>query len=194
MRPFEGKLFELTPEWEKYLADELGFDVSHLHVARARVAEDGRIAYPILSPLGTRRGYVLRSYDGGEPKALTRMDVEEPHSSYYTASKWEKKPEVWVVEDIPSAIRAARYVDCVAACGMPNDSVVNELAAHYRQVVWALDADATAQALRIHREYAILFEKSRVEVLDTDLKDMEEDELCQRLSGEGEQMWVPVNE
>lgn len=176
---YEGAVQDMNDATSAVLADRVGFDSDHLIVAKARVAEDGRVAFPIIGPLGTRRGWVLRAYDGREPKALTRMDIEEPHTSWYTASRWERGQTVWLVEDIPSAVRAARYVDCIALCGTGcNDATVGEISAHYRNVVWALDADATTTALKQHRKWSLFFETSRVQVLERDFKDTEEEILC----------------
>ena len=177
--PYEGELDYLPEEWLDYLDKKIGFKQWHITESGAMLAVgENRVAFPIYSPMGLRRGWVLRSY---EPtayiKALTRMDVDEPHLSYYRPNN---SPLVVVVEDIPSAVRAARYVDSVALCGSGCSlDYASEISAHYRHVVWALDEDATAQSLRLMRQHKLLFETSRVLVLQEDLKDMKEDDLCQ---------------
>ena len=89
-----------------------------------------------------------------------------------------------IVEDIPSAARAARYGNAIALLGTGvGADYAGEIAAHRTRIVWALDADATAQALRLQRRYSLLFEESYVKVLRCDLKDMPEEELKQ-LMGE----------
>ncbi len=178
LKPFTGALHELTDEWREYLHGEVGFDAEHVRVARARRTDEGRIAFPILDPIGKRRGFCLRSYTGGVPKALTRMDTHEPHTSYYRADEWERGPECWLVEDIPSAVRAARYVDTVALLGTTmTDEAAEEVAKYYRRVVWALDADATTTALAQRRTWALHFQDASVQVLECDLKDMTEENL-----------------
>jgi hypothetical protein len=75
-------------------------------------------------------------------------------------------------------------VDSVALLGTGcNTEYATEIAAHYKHVVWALDDDATAQALRLMRKHGLLFESSRVLVLQEDLKDMKEEELCELIGG-----------
>ena len=180
--PYDGELEYLDAEWREYLGTKIGWKDWHMEQGRPMYAPDEhRIAYPIFSPMGLRRGWVLRSYDPcARRKALTRMDIEEPHLSYYRPNN---SPHVVVVEDIPSAVRAARYVDSVALCGGgAGPDYVMEIAAHYRNVTWALDADATAWSIKLMRKYAMLFENSNVLVLEKDIKDEEEDKLCDMLS------------
>lgn len=180
--PFEGELEYLDDEWIKYLGRKIGFTDRHLDIGRPMYApEEHRIAFPIFSPLGRRRGWSLRSYNHAEPKALTRMDVAEPHMSWYRQSP--EDGTIMVVEDPPSAIRAAIYRNSVALLGTGcGPDYAQELAAHARHVVWALDADATTESLRLHRKYGLMFESSRVLVLEKDLKDMDEEQLCQTLT------------
>jgi len=91
-------------------------------------------------------------------------------------------PVILAVEDIPSAVRAARYVDTVALLGTGcNTDYATEISSMYRHIVWALDEDATGQALKLMRKHALLFETSRVLVLEEDLKDMKEERLCELL-------------
>lgn len=180
--PFMGELEYLSDDWKDYLAQKIGWTEWHMGQGRPMYApEEHRVAYPVFSPMGLRRGWVLRSYEPYERlKALTRMDIEEPHLSYYRPNN---SPHVVVVEDIPSAVRASRYVDAVALCGGGcGPDYAMEIAAHYRNVVWALDADATAMAIKLCRRYAMLFDTSRVQVLERDLKDEKEKRLMEILS------------
>ena len=143
--------------------------------------DEDRVAYPIFSPLGARRGWVLRSYDAScQTKALTRMDLDEPHLSWY---RTKSNDFCVVVEDIPSAVRASCYTDAVALCGTGcGPDYAMELAAHCPNIVWALDADATAQSIKLMRRYAMLFSTSNVLVLEQDFKNMTEEEIQWKLS------------
>lgn len=186
-RPYDGPLEALTDEQVAYLHDKVGWTEQHIAMARPRWApEKGRYAFPILDPMGTRRGYVLRSYDpdiGDAPKALTRMDRPEPHLSWYR--HFGDPATVLVVEDIPSAVRAGMYVHTVSLVGTGcGPDYINEIVAHSRNVVWALDADATALAVKWNRKYTLLFDSSRVLPLERDLKDMDEKSLRRLLEKE----------
>ena len=172
-RRWEGELAPLGADARRRIA---GFDEDHFTTARAAwaVAEQ-RVAFPILSPVGERRGWVLRSYLGASPKALTYLDREDSlRLSHYP----RKRSMVVVVEDIPSAVRAARYMSSVALLGTScNLESAEELARHYDHVVWALDADAVNQGRRLRREYNLVVRTSSVLLLAKDLKDMSEAEL-----------------
>lgn len=89
-----------------------------------------------------------------------------------------------MVEDIPSAVRASRYVSSVALLGT---SCTIEYAAEIKSfctsVVWALDEDATEIAIKHHRKHGILFDSSEVLCLPKDFKDMDEEELETILAG-----------
>lgn len=182
LAPYDGALECLTNEWKDYLARKIGWTEWHMEQGLPRYAPDeDRIAYPIFSPMGLRRGWVLRSYEPfAACKTLTRMDVEEPHLSYYRPNN---TPRIVIVEDIPSAVRAAKYTDAVALCGggLGPDSAM-EIASHWDSVLWALDADATVSAIRLHMKYKVLFKhRSQVLILERDLKDEEEERLCEIL-------------
>lgn len=175
-RPYTGVIESLPDEVKTPLYNELGFDDWHTEMGRPMWApEDLRVAFPILNPMGTRDGWCLRSYSGQEPKSLTRMDVARPSHSYYGCNTG---PTI-VVEDIPSALRASRYLNSIAllGTGLGNDAAI-EIAANRSDVIFALDKDATAQALRLQSRHRLLFNNSSVLFLGTDLKDMNEDDLA----------------
>lgn len=180
---YEGELVPLTEEWHDYLGNKVGFDEWHLKESGAMLAvEENRVAYPIYGPMGVRRGWSLRSYEQFcEPKSRTHMDDPSAvHLSYYRSCGTST---VLIVEDIPSAVRASRYIDAVALLGTACPiEYAAEIREHYAHVVWALDEDATFKALSLSRQHTLLFESSRVLVLQEDLKDLEEEELCDLLS------------
>ena len=174
VRPYLGPLSYLTEEQEQFLEGRIGWTELHRTIGRPMWAEEkGRYAFPIFGPLGQRRGYVLRAYDGSEPKALTRMELEEPHISWYVGRR--EPSDVVVVEDIPSAVRIAPYRNSASLCGTGlGPDYALELAAHTRRIVLALDADATAEAIRVAGKYRLMFESVEIMVLDQDFKDMDE--------------------
>ena len=89
-----------------------------------------------------------------------------------------------VVEDIPSAVRAAAYCNSVALCGTGcGTEAVAEIAQTSQRVIWALDADATGVAVELQRRHSLMFAESKVLVLERDLKDMTEEELCHLMNG-----------
>lgn len=180
VRPYRGELRHLEPEEEQFLLERIGWTEEHRAMARPMYApEESRYALPIFGPMGTRRGYVLRSYDDVKTKALTRLELPEPHMSWYMH---KSDTPVVVVEDIPSAVRVALYSNALALNGTGvSPGYANEIAAHTRSVVWALDADATGEAIKLHRKFGMLFDNSRIQILECDFKDMPEKEIKEML-------------
>jgi hypothetical protein len=178
VRPFEGPLRALTEQEASFLEEKIGwYELHRRTIGRVRFEpEAGRYAFPVFGPDKRRRGWVFRSWDDFvRTKALTHMDRDEPHISWY---RTQQDGETWIVEDIPSAARIALYRDSLALCGTTcGDDYIAEIAAHTDEVVWALDEDATAKAIKFHRKYGALFESSRVQPLEKDAKDMTEPEL-----------------
>jgi hypothetical protein len=179
--PFTGELRELNDEEKAFLEARVGFKEQHLLASAVRyAAEEARYAFPIFAPTGARRGWVLRAYGdiGVQRKALTRLDREEPHLSWYSGSEFSNR--VLIVEDIPSAVRASLHFPgwVVSICGGGvGPDYIREITAYGRRIVWAFDGDATASALRHHRTYGVCFESSTILPLTEDLKDLSELEL-----------------
>ena len=178
LNPYRGALRRCTEDEGLYLYHKIGWDGAHNDIASPMYApEINRYAFPIYDPLGLRRGYVLRSYSkAATPKALTHMDRDEPHMSWYRTLP--ANSTVVVVEDIPSAVRVAKYVNAVALSGTGcSHNYALEIAAHARHVVWALDADALTQCVKLHKKSQLLFEASEVLPIPKDFKDMSEAEI-----------------
>ena len=90
------------------------------------------------------------------------------------------------MEDIPSAVRLAKYTGAVSLQGTDFcDDTINEIAEETQSVVWALDEDATQKAIKYCKKYRLMFKHSRVQPLIKDIKNMEEKEL-QTLLGVGD--------
>lgn len=137
----------------------------------------GRVAMSMRSPKYTHRGWVLRSItktDGA--KALTFVDEGQEGISWYRTSP---HTGTIIVEDIPSAIRASKYMNAVALCGtgigLERAQEIAEFAP--RPVVMALDQDATNLSFKWARKYSLLWGTVVVQPLKKDLKDMEDEDL-----------------
>jgi hypothetical protein len=87
------------------------------------------------------------------------------------------------VEDIPSAVRAAKYVNAVALLGTQiSDDAAMELSLHTNGVVIALDQDATKISFKLYNKYRGLWKKTTVQPLKQDLKNMSEADLKELLT------------
>ena len=132
----------------------------------------------IRSPKFMHRGWVLRDIRGmARTKALTYIDEGEVPISWYKHQ--DKTQPLILVEDIPSAVRAAKYVSSVALLGthLGIDRIEEIVQQNFTRVRIALDQDATEKAFRHLRKWGAFFNEVDVLPLPKDLKDMTEDEL-----------------
>ena len=185
--PYRGPLMSLDKDQEEFLEGRIGWGAAERALGRPLWApEVGRYAFPINTPQGRVRGYVLRSYDPGQgAKAWTRMTkADEPCASYY---RQFSEDSVLLVEDIPSAVRAAQYTNVVALLGVGNMAIMEEIKeAGFKKVTWALDADAYSTSLKKHARFKHFFDSSAVIKLKKDLKDMTPKEVYLVLKDVGE--------
>jgi len=136
----------------------------------------GRVAMSVRSPSDTHRGWVLRAIGQGQrTKVLNFMEKRESLSWYKTHPH---APTV-LVEDIPSAVRGARYTNTVALLGTGvGSSRAKEISQHATgPVIVALDQDATNQSFQIARKWGLLWGDVKVLPLIKDLKNLQEEEL-----------------
>lgn len=138
----------------------------------------GRIAMSIRSPMYVHRGWVLRAVNpNSKKKALTFVDEGEQGISWY---KTQPQRGTVIVEDIPSAVRASKYINAVAllGTGVGEDRAL-EIATHApRPIIMALDQDATELSFKWAQKYKLLWEDVKVYPLKNDIKNMEEDRIC----------------
>lgn len=174
IRRYERPLEPMDPVW---LENRFGWDHRTIQVSGAMWApRDDRVAYPVFGPLGLRRGWMLRSYNGATPKCIMYKEVVGPSLSWYVPRP--ASPTVFVVEDIPSAVTCHMYDRNAVAINSSGIGweAVEEIRDNFSSVVWAFDADNTMGAIEHHRKYGGLFNISSVRVLDKDIKDMNYDE------------------
>jgi len=142
----------------------------------------GRIAMSIRGPKYNHRGWVLRDIRGNaRVKALTYLDKKEESLSWYKTHP--DQPTV-LVEDIPSAVRASRYVNSIALLGTAIGIGKALEIAEYgtRPIILALDQDATRQSFKHLTRYGLMWEDTRILTLPKDLKNMNEVELQEILN------------
>lgn len=142
----------------------------------------GRVAMSVRSPRYTHRGWVLRDIKGTAiNKALTYVEEGHPPMSWYTRLQAPNIGTI-VVEDIPSAVRASKWITRAVAllgtgCG-PERAAEIALTAQ-RPILVALDQDATKHACdMVERHHLLWGDQTKVVPLKQDLKDMTEEALC----------------
>jgi hypothetical protein len=178
IREYTGEIHPLTAEDERYFRDVYGL----LPTERERIKLTGRGEYllPIYDPRGSVRGYVVRQpwstckhreANPNLPKAMSFLHKEEPLQSWYGP----RRDRIVVVEDQLSAICAAAtgMVRSVALLGttLSMDKVREIQQERPSEVIIALDANATDTAFKLAREWGLAFPKTRVAMLERDLKD-----------------------
>jgi hypothetical protein len=192
LKPYTGRLDPLEDRDTEFFLQRFGIPqstASHY----VRVTGRDEYAFDIDNPREMTRGYVIRQpvwkglpappRDGcgilGYPKALTRMHASGPTQGWFNATSEEQPGTIVLVEDQVSALRAAvAGVRAVALLGTYMDGEkVREIAQQKpREVIIALDADATEQAFGLARRWGLAFRSTRVAMLPCDIKDMASDD------------------
>lgn len=177
---FDGLVYDLSEDVRQRVHALWGItDFTHMYWTDSY---RGRLAMSIRSPKYLHRGWVLRDiYNKSDVKALSFIDEGEEGISWY---KNHVGADTIIVEDIPSAVRASSVLNAVALCGTGVGlSRAMEIQEHApgRKLV-ALDQDATAEAFRIARKWALLWGDVAVLPLKKDIKNMTEEELKELLA------------
>ena len=188
-QPYTGKILPLLESDAIFFQKRFGIPAPIAHSFIRVDPDSNRYVLPILSPHERVRGHVLRyAWNGAPrhtdefyPKAQTFKADDSPLQSFYAAC-WGDGGALVLVEDQISAITlAASGYSSVAILGKPTGKIgsysghdrVSEIArvAGLREVIVALDSDATADAFNFVRVWGAAFHKCRVAILTDDIKD-----------------------
>lgn len=140
-----------------------------------------RYVLPIREYDGTIRGHSARipwhmtNINWDVPKTLTYFNKQGPLLAWYHPRFRCTSGVVLIVEDQLSAMRAAENLSLVTCAILGtglNEEKVQELQQYTKNLVIALDADATGQAFALARKWGQAFTRCRVHVLKQDIKDM----------------------
>jgi Toprim-like len=184
VRPYTGALALLDRADFVWLCTRFDAPISAFGAMRK---SDGRYFLPIIGPEGTRRGWVSRRpwegsplWDAGDksPKSLTYMETDEPVQCWNTFGgvPVDVEDTVVLVEDQISATRVLIDTSLVSVAILGtgiNEEKVSELQRHARNILIALDADATGQSFSMARKWGQAFGSCRVVILSKDIKDMQ---------------------
>lgn len=184
VRPYTGALAQLDQADYVWLCSRFDAPISAFGAMRK---SDGRYFLPINGPEGTRRGWVSRRpwegsplWDEGDksPKSLTYMENDEPVQGWNTFGgvPVDVEDTVVLVEDQISAVRVLIDTSLVSVAILGtgiNEEKVAELQRHARNILIALDSDATGNAFAMARKWGQAFNSCRVVILSKDIKDMQ---------------------
>jgi hypothetical protein len=190
VQPYRGELLPLESKDTAFFLSRYELPTSAI-LERIKRNERDEYVLPIVWQ-GKERGFNVRQpWDGaprkgraGVPKSKVWMHSIKPVQSLYTTD-WADTPGQFgdysyqrplvIVEDQLSAIKAsaANIAYAVALIGTHlNPERVREIALlRPDEVIIALDADATATAFDHARKYGLAFRKTRVAILEQDIKD-----------------------
>lgn len=174
-KKFNGAVVPLTDFERDWIKKVWGIDEAphwyHTHQF------GGRVAMSIRSPKYAHRGWVLRDiYGNSTTKALTYVEDGEVPLCWYRNHEW---PGILLVEDIPSAVRASKYITAVALLGTGAglDRAAEIASYGTGPILIALDQDATNDAFQMMQRWALMWDDVRVLPLTQDIKDMQEDKV-----------------
>jgi hypothetical protein len=177
------------------LRQKVGFQNWHFGQSGVMLGENGRFAFPLLDERQTIKGWVLRTYENGVlPKALIYLNhPANTKSSWYRAHPKAdfacNEDTVFLVEDIPSAVRLSKFVHAIALTGTTIDKVdIPLMAFRYDNVVIAMDSDAYQAGLRMSSVLAGWFSDVAVWRPGKDFKDMTDSEIYDTLYPPSERM------
>ena len=178
MNPFHDELAELPKTIKGWLYHKYGLTTSV--VERHGWLYDSRNHRLVMSGM-SYFGYEfvqvakkLPESTYGGPKAVnyfchadpTKLAFPRPHQDYVQGQT------VVLVEDLISAAKVGTFMNCAALLGTGlSKEQVAFLAAHYKQVIMMLDADAIDKALKYNKQYGSLFDKFAVSYMPEDPKD-----------------------
>lgn len=172
---YGGKTLPAPPDWYDYVPSNV----------QCLLTERGDILIPIKDRLGRRRGDCVRQtkpYDTSRPKALSLYEEGYDGMSWFFPVD-AKDAALIVVEDPLSAMRLAEAGHIGVA--LMGTTITRERIRHLmketRPINLALDADATATAVRAMRRHMVTT-RLHVHVLYNDIKDMSSEELLNFLT------------
>lgn len=174
-RLYSGKTLRLDQNWLSYFLGTYHLEEGDIHRAGWRYdVESARIIMPVLSPVGTVRGYSARTFSPQvTPKTLTYQEVDDIFLGWNLVQ--QKNPDVRhtvVVEDLISALRASKVANACCLLGTDlNGDEANEIARNSDIITLCLDRDATNKSFKYALRYQNVGNFS-VLPLSKDIKDM----------------------
>jgi hypothetical protein len=180
---YYGTSSPLTDEDKAYIEDLWGILPEELSSQGFTKDDDsGDLVMPLFTIEGYDAGCILRRMDGRKPKTLTFWQQDVPTIHFPRRASLTRS--VVLVEDIPSAIRASKYLSSAALLGTHmSEDVVVLLKKHFDTVYLALDNDALKKAFLLLDKYKLSFGNFFVLPLSNDIKNMKEEAVQELLGG-----------
>lgn len=179
-KPYSYPLLPVINEQKQFLLDK-GFTEEEIARHIKYNSTRNTYVYDIKDMQARIVGYVDRDYSSRrDVKAITYWFNDVP-KIHFVEPVTKSNPSILIVEDIPSAIKAQRYVQSVALLGSYISMEQAQLLRKITDTVYlALDEDATRTAVMLQKRYGFYFKNFIVLPLSNkDIKDMDDTELKQ---------------
>lgn len=183
-KEYYGTSSPLNDEDKAYLHNLWGLrDYELSSQAISKDDETADLVLPLYTVEGYDCGHLLRRLDGRKPKTLTFWSKDVPKVHFPLRKELTKS--VFVVEDIPSAIKASRYMSAAALCGTDvGVDVSQHLSSVFNTIYLALDADATNKAIKYKNKYGLFFGNFFVVQLSKgDIKNLTDNDIDELMGG-----------
>lgn len=138
---------------------------------------DEELVFPIRSIIGGVIGYLTKRFQSGRLKNKTYKIADDvPWMSFFFR---KELPKLYVVEDYLSAIKLWQLgYSSVAILGTHiSEEGMRYLSKNCKHLVLALDRDAHHKAINMAKHYRILFKDISVQLLHTDIKDTDQEDI-----------------
>jgi len=188
--PYESHIINLNENQILFLKEKFYLTDEELLLNRIKWCnKTERIIYPILSQNGNIKGYVSRyykelsnkKYDGVKSRTYWINRSENYYNVSFPYRRDYDINDIFIlVEDIVSSIRIARHAQSMAL--LSNSIPTNAMKFLVgKDIAIVLDNDATSHALKIKNRYSLFFKSCSVIAIDKDPKNMDDDELVQKI-------------
>jgi hypothetical protein len=198
--PYRGQVLKLDARDQRYFFDRFGL-LPEVTLDWVKYNEHNEYVLPVYEKEGRRVGFNVRTvpwsgrpsaprqpeqrtvYRGKPAKVKLMMDKPDGIAlSWYAHDRWSGT--FVIVEDQISAMKVAQAgLTGIALLGVGLD--LNKLREIQimkpQEVVFALDADASKTAFKLGREYGMAFKRTRVVLLERDLKDIPSEDILSTL-------------
>ena len=197
LKPYTGSIRFLKDRDLTYFRDRFHIPPS-VSIVSIRLGDHDTYLFPIINEVGHWVGFVQRqpvwkglpepvrsNPDWNGPKALTKQKEPGEAISFHRADG--TSPEMWIlVEDSVSAIKLSAYGYNAVALLSTNVNLAKIRLiqdAGAKQIIIALDADATSTAFKIAKDYGLAFDYAKVRIMRQDPKDTDPEEFYELFGG-----------
>lgn len=176
-KEFKWDTIKLPPQLEDMLYEKYTITKDEIRINGIKYApEIDSLVMPIFNKMGYECGVATKvvNRDTSRPKVVNYFfnDYSRLHYPQQGSRGRKQEEAIVIVEDILSSIRVNRYATAVSLLGTHMTPMqAKELAGINKNIIIALDPDATDKAIGMKRSYGLAFNSFKVVHLSCDPKD-----------------------